>query len=77
MSAGLSARSWRSEFAADPSRVAQPAPEQAALQQERPIGARHQPGQLQIAIRQQPRMAADRRAAGTVEPRQQRPFGGG
>ena len=32
---------------------------------------------MQIAIRQQPRVTADRRPAGTVERRQQRPLGGG
>ena len=48
---------------------------QAALQQERAVAARHQPGQVQFAVRQQPRVATDRRPARAVEPRQQGAFG--
>ena len=73
---GLSAR--RLAPSSRPIRAASPARAvQAALQQERAVGTRHQPGQVQFAIRQQPRMSADRRAAGAVERRQQGAFGGG
>ena len=76
MSPGLSAR--RLAPSSRPSRGGvRAAPCRLALQQEGAIGARDQPGQVQIAVRQQTRVAADRRAARAVELRQQRSFGGG